>query len=235
MQNTQRKIRRISFLRALYVTLVIVISDQLTKLMVKGISIPWLHINFTGMPLGSSKPIIGDFLRLTYIENPGMAFGIDLGGKLFFSLISIVASIAIIAYLYKVRSESLAYRISLSMILGGAIGNLIDRTFYGLLFDEGTLFYGRVVDFVDADFFNVNIFGYHLSRWPVFNIADASVTCGVILLLLVHRHVLREETLAPAAVSAGGGFTPDQSNISTGSNIQQDPSSPDGGSGFGQS
>ena len=206
-------------MRALYVTLFIVVTDQLTKLMVKGVSIPWLKINFSGMPLGSSKPVIGDFLRLTYIENPGMAFGIDLGGKLFFSLVSIVASIAIIVYLYKVRNESLAYRISLSMILGGAIGNLIDRTFYGLLFQDASLFHGRVIDFIDADFFNVNIFGYHLSRWPVFNVADASVTCGVILLLLVHKHVMKEETLMPAPVGAGGGFNPDQSTMLAGPNV----------------
>src|SRR5438105_4500047 len=103
--------------------------------MVKGANIPWLGIHFTGVPLGSSKPIIGDLLRLTYIENPGMAFGIDIGGKLFFSFISIVASAAILMYLYKMREEPIAYRISLAMILGGAIGNLIDRTFYGLLFE----------------------------------------------------------------------------------------------------
>ncbi|MFI5253042.1 MAG: signal peptidase II [Bacteroidota bacterium] len=220
-------------MRALYVTVFIIISDQISKLMVKGITIPFLHIDIQGLQLGSSRPIIGDFLRLTYIENPGMAFGIDLGGKLFFSFISIIASIAIIMYLYKVRNESLAYRISLSMILGGAIGNLIDRTFYGIIFNEGTLFHGRVVDFIDADFFNVNLFGYHLSRWPVFNIADASVTCGVILLLLVHRHVTHEETLSPVP-AAGGIFTSDQSNLPPGQTIEPNQNPTDGGSKFGQ-
>ena len=179
-------------MRVLILTLFVVVADQFTKLMVKGISIPWLGINFQGVPLGSSRMVFGDFLRLTYIENPGMAFGIDLGGKMFFSLVSIIASIAIVLYLYKMRKEPLLYRISLSLILGGAIGNLIDRTFYGVIFNEGTLFHGRVVDFIDADFFNINLFGYHLNRWPVFNIADAAVTCGVILLLFVHRTVTME-------------------------------------------
>ena len=221
-------------MRALYVTVCIVIADQLSKLMVKGISIPFLHIDFPGVPLGSSKMIFGDFLRLTYIENPGMAFGIDLGGKMFFSMISILASIAIIIYLYKVRNESLAYRISLSMILGGAIGNLIDRTFYGLLFDEGSLFHGRVVDFIDADFFNINLFGYHLNRWPVFNIADASVTCGVILLLLVHKHVTGEETLTPAT-AGGGEYLPPSGDIAPHQNIQQDSNGTSESTGFTQS
>jgi hypothetical protein len=65
--------------------------------------------------------------------------------------------------------------------------------FYGVLFGDGKLFYGRVVDFIDVDFFDLNLFGYHLSRWPVFNIADSSVTCGVILLLFSH-HKKTEET-----------------------------------------
>src|ERR1043165_1994060 len=84
--------RNRNFVRVLFLTLVIVIADQWSKLLVKGITIEWLGINFRGVPLGSSRPIMGDFLRLTYIENPGMAFGIDLGGKLFFSIVSIVAS-----------------------------------------------------------------------------------------------------------------------------------------------
>ena len=79
------------------------------------------------------------------------------------------------------------------MILGGAIGNLIDRVFYGVLFGEGSLFYGKVVDFLDVDFFNVNILGVHISRWPVFNVADASVSLGVLMLLIFHRKFTQEE------------------------------------------
>ncbi|HEY4643383.1 MAG TPA: signal peptidase II, partial [Bacteroidota bacterium] len=137
--------------------------------------------------LGTSKPILGEFLKLTYIENSGMAFGLDFGGKMFFSVFSVVASVGILIYLFKIRSEPFPIRLSLAMILGGAVGNLIDRVFYGAIFDSMPLFQGRVVDFVDVDFFNVDIFGYHLSRWPVFNIADASVTVGVFLLLIYHR------------------------------------------------
>ena len=182
-------------MRILYVSLIIVLTDQISKMIVKGISFPALGLNLKGLPLGSSRQIFGDFLRLTYIENPGMAFGIDIGGKLFFSLFSILASLGILMYLYKSRNENVAFRVSLALILGGAVGNLIDRVFYGILFDEGPLFYGKVVDFIDADFINVNIFGYHMSRWPVFNIADASVTIGVLLMLFVHRKSMKEESL----------------------------------------
>ena len=174
-------------MRVLVLTGLIVLSDQITKFLVKGFSLPSLGISIEGMKYGFSKPLIGDFLRLTYIENPGMAFGIDLGGKLFFSLFSIVASVGILVYLYRVRKEHLGFRIALAMILGGAVGNLIDRTFYGVLFGEAPLFYGKVVDFIDVDFFNINFLGYHVSRWPVFNVADASVTLGVLMLLIFHR------------------------------------------------
>jgi signal peptidase II len=165
----------------------IVVLDQLTKLLVKGISIPALGISVGGMSYGESVPVLGDFFRLTYVENPGMAFGINVGGKAFFSIISIVASIAIVIYLYRSRQDRLGFRLALATILGGAVGNLIDRVFYGVLFHNGSFFQGRVVDFFDVDFFDINILGYQLSRWPVFNIADASVTIGVILLVLLHR------------------------------------------------
>lgn len=176
--------------RVLVLSGIIVVCDQISKFLVKGIEIPWLRVSIPGMHYGTSKPIIGNFFRLTYIENPGMAFGIDVGGKLFFSVFSIIASIAILVYIYRARNDALGFRISLAMILGGAVGNLLDRMFYGVLFDEGPLFYGKVVDFFDIDFFNIDILGYHLSRWPVFNVADASVTIGVILLLFFHRKAI---------------------------------------------
>jgi signal peptidase II len=189
--------------KILNLSIFIVLADQLSKLWIKGIQIPALGIHFAGLPLGSSRPIFGNLLRLTYIENPGMAFGIDIGGKIFFSFFSILASLGILYYLYKARHENLVFRIALAMILGGALGNLIDRLFYGVLFHEGPFFYGRVVDFIDADFFTMNFFGYHLSRFPVFNIADASVTCGVILMIVSHRRATE-----PGALPANGDPVP---------------------------
>jgi signal peptidase II len=194
--------------RVLIISFIIVISDQAAKLFIKGASFPALGISLRGVPYGSSRPLLGSFLRLTYIENPGMAFGIDIGGKLFFSLFSIVASAAIVAYLYHARKESLGFRVSLAMILGGALGNLIDRVFYGVIFGDAPLFYGKVVDFLDMNFFDINIFGYQLTRWPVFNIADAAVTVGVLLLLFFHRSAGAREVAgagAPYAPGTAGG------------------------------
>jgi signal peptidase II len=193
--------------RIVVVSLLIVIADQAAKLAVKGFEFPLLGLSARGVPYGASYQVVGDFLRLTYIENPGMAFGIDIGGKLFFSLFSIVASAGILWYLHRAKEEPLLFRLSLAMILGGAVGNLIDRVFYGVVFGEAGLFHGRVVDFIDVDFFNVSVFGYSLHRWPVFNIADASVTCGVFLMLFAHRRAAR----GAVAESAAGGaavFTP---------------------------
>jgi signal peptidase II len=173
--------------RVLLVSLGIVVVDQCSKLLVRGISLPFLGIAWPGLPYGVSHRVLGDFLRLTYVENPGMAFGIDVGGKPLFAVISVVASVAILLYLYKVRHERLGFRVALAMILGGAVGNLVDRVFYGVLFDQAPLFYGKVVDFIDVDFFNINLGFYHFHRWPVFNLADACVTIGVILVFFFHR------------------------------------------------
>jgi signal peptidase II len=190
--------------RVLILSLAILVTDQCTKLLVKGISIPWLGIHLQGMPYGASRPVLGDFFRLTYIENPGMAFGIDLGGKLFFSIFSVAASAAILYYLYRTRGGPLGFRLSLAMILGGAVGNLVDRIFYGVIFGDAPLFYGRVVDFFDMDFFNISLGSYHLTRWPVFNIADASVSIGVVLLLFFHRSMVRAEPRADERPALAG-------------------------------
>ncbi len=194
-------------------TLSVVLADQVTKLLVHGLQIPFLGINFPGMPLYSSMDVIGNFLRFTYIQNPGMAFGIDFGFKSFFAIFSIIASTAIFIYLYKVRNESGIVRFSLALILGGAIGNLIDRVFYGPLFDGTSFFHGRVVDFIDFDFFHINILGYSFSRFPVFNLADASVTIGVIMLLIFHRKAAEQPEMQMAEAGNQGNVSPDDASV----------------------
>ncbi len=181
-------------MKILYVTLGIVIADQITKILVKGFSIPFLGVEWEGMYYGQTIPLIGDIVRLTYIENPGMAFGIDFGGKIFFALFSIIACIGIFWYLHTIRHERLRVRLPFAMILGGAFGNLIDRVFYGVLYGEAPLFRGAVVDFIDVIFFNINIFGYEMTRWPVFNIADSAVTIGVIILIIFHREAFHPQS-----------------------------------------
>lgn len=193
-------------MKALYVSLIIVIVDQITKLLVKGFAISFLGLNFEGMYLGQMIPVWGDFFRLTFVENPGMAFGYDPGEsfKLIISIFSLIASIGLVIYLYVIRDKSLSLRIAIACILGGAVGNLIDRTFYGVFFDYAPLFYGKVVDFFDFDFFNFTLFGRSYDRWPVFNIADAAVTIGVLILILLYKKHNEIEEVSENKVEVSG-------------------------------
>ncbi len=175
----------------LWITVIVVLFDQTTKMMVKGS--PWHWLPFDGIPYGHSLPLIDDVFRITYIENPGIAFGINIPGfKVVFALFSIVASVAILVYLKRnLYRLSIGERIALALILGGAVGNLIDRVFYGVLFHEQPLFYGRVVDFID--------FGIHRNMFPVFNVADSCVTIGVALLVIL---LMRHKQVQPAEPGA---------------------------------
>lgn len=161
-------------LKIVWLAAAIVILDQVTKLFIKGV--PFLGIE--GYPYGYSTNMIGDIFRMTYIENPGIAFGIHIPGmKVFFSLFSVIASIGIFIYLKrKINVLSKWETVGLVLILGGAIGNLIDRCFYGVLYGEEALFHGRVVDFID--------FGYKENWWPIFNVADSAVSVGVTILAI---------------------------------------------------
>lgn len=105
---------------------------------------------------------LAPYARLVHSDNTGAAFGLFQDGALFFTIVAVVVSAAILIYFPRVPDTERALRIALSMQLGGAVGNLIDR----LLQD------GRVTDFVS------------LSRFPVFNVADASISIGVAVLLL---------------------------------------------------
>lgn len=136
-----------------FLSFVVVIIDQVSKILTK---------NY--MVLHDSKEVLGDFLRYTFIKNPGMAFGIQIGNKTLFTIFSIIASIVIFIYLLKTRGDKKYVKLALSLILGGAIGNLTDR-----------ILYGSVVDFIDV--------GIGTLRWPVFNVADSAVTIGMIILI----------------------------------------------------
>jgi len=171
----------------------VVIADQISKLYVKGISIPKLGILIPGMPYQSSINVIGDFFKITFIENPGMAFGLQIGGKLFLSLFTIFATILLFFFLFKNRNEVFLLRLALAFILGGAIGNLIDRVFYGKIYDYAPYFYGRVVDFLHFDFPNFTILGKTIYSWPIFNIADISVSVGFIMILIGYKKIFHKE------------------------------------------
>ncbi len=201
-------------MRVLLVSVIIVIIDQATKLFVKGFSIPFLHFKYAGMYEGERIPVIGNFFRITFIENPGMAFGFDPGidFKLWISVFSLAASIGLIIYLYFVRNQRLSLRIALAFILGGAVGNLIDRMFYGIFYGYAPIFYGRVVDFFDVDFFDFSIFGRSYDRWPIFNIADAAVTIGVLILIIFYKKN-SEQSAVPETFEPGvNEFRSDDTN-----------------------
>lgn len=140
-------------MKVLIISLLVVLVDQVSKLFVR-----------SSFEYGRPHRIIGDWVRLTYIENPGMAFGIEIGGQIFFTLFSLIATIIIFIYIVRARQEKIQLRVSLALILGGAIGNLIDR-----------FLYGKVVDFIEVGIGN--------ARWPIFNIADSAVTIGMIILI----------------------------------------------------
>jgi len=183
-------------LKVLLVTFFVVLADQITKLYVKGISIPFFGIDFAGMPYQSSIVVIDNFFKITFIENPGMAFGLQIGGKLFLSLFTIFATILLFYFLYKNRKESIALRLALAFILGGAVGNLIDRVFYGVIFDYAPIFHGRVVDFLHFDFPNFTLFGKTFYSWPIFNIADVFVTVGFLIILIGYRKIFKHEQVS---------------------------------------
>lgn len=176
-------------MKVLYLTLVVFITDQVSKIAVKGFSIPWFNINWEGMDYGQSINVIGTFLRITFVENPGMAFGLDVGPtqKFFLSIFTFIAAGGIFYYLYRSRERDFALRLGLSLILAGALGNLIDRAFYGVIFDYAPLMYGRVVDFIQVEFWDFTLFGHTYETWPIFNVADSAVSIGVVIILFFHK------------------------------------------------
>ncbi|MFA5011005.1 MAG: signal peptidase II [Ignavibacteria bacterium] len=181
-------------MRVLYISLIVVIIDQLSKLKVKGIKIPSLGINVEGMTLGSSINLIGDFFKLTFIENPGMAFGIEFGGKLTLSIFTLIATFLIIYFIYKNKNEGFYFRASLAFILGGAVGNLIDRLFYGVIFGYAPIFYGKVVDFFHFNIPDFNLLGKTFYSWPIFNVADISVTIGFLMVLFGYSKIFDKKS-----------------------------------------
>jgi len=170
--------------KVLFISFGVVLVDQLSKLFVKGFSIPFLNLSIHGMYQGERIPLLGNFFNITFVENPGIAFGIYFGDsfKFLISLFTLIASIGLAVYLYRSRDKIFSLRFAIALILGGAVGNLIDRIFYGVFYGYGPLFHGKVVDFFNLKFFNFFIFDRLFGSY-VFNFADLSVTSGVILLL----------------------------------------------------
>ncbi|MCU0373131.1 MAG: signal peptidase II, partial [Ignavibacteria bacterium] len=109
------------------------------------------------------------------------------------SIFTIIAAGLITYYIYKNRKESLYLRISLAFILGGALGNLVDRIFYGVIFGYAPIFYGRVVDFMHFNIPDFTIFGRNIYTWPIFNVADVAVTIGFLLIILGYKYIFKNK------------------------------------------
>ncbi|WP_025027680.1 signal peptidase II [Caldalkalibacillus mannanilyticus] len=140
------------------IALVVFLLDQGTKKLV-----------MDRMALGESIPILSDIFFLTSHRNPGAAFGILPNQRWFFIIVTIIVVIGIIYYLIKLKNTKKLLSISLGLILGGALGNFLDRVLYG-----------EVVDFLDV---KIRL-GQFYYDYPIFNIADSALVIGVILLLL---------------------------------------------------
>ncbi|MBO4842037.1 MAG: lipoprotein signal peptidase [Bacteroidales bacterium] len=170
----------------LFVLLLLVV-DQVVKVLVK-----------TNMTVGQSIHVLGDWFQILFIENNGMAFGLQFGegfGKLALSLCRLALIAVIIVYLRKLLKRPntpTGVLFGLGAILCGAIGNEIDSIFYGVIFDYAPLFYGKVVDMLYFPIIDTTLpetfpiwGGRHVIFFrPIFNIADSCITCGAFYLLL---------------------------------------------------
>jgi signal peptidase II len=171
-------------LKVLFFSLAVVLFDQLTKIYIKGISLPSLGFDIQGITPGTRHPVISDILSITLLENPGFAFGIYPGieYKLLLTILTLLVTAGLLVYLYKSRFDIFRKRFAAALLIGGAAGNLIDRIFYGILFDYAPLFYGSVVDFINirvTEFF----FFEKLTGNYIFNFADISVTAGLLIMM----------------------------------------------------
>jgi len=165
-------------LQFLGLALLVLLLDQISKTIV-------FHYLF----LGQSLPVLGDFFRITYILNPGGAFGTKLGGSSFYLIVSLAAIIFTLVFFWRTNPLHFLVRAGLALVLGGALGNLTDR-----------FRFGQVVDFLDFNIPDLNfpglnlglvkIPGFFLERWPIFNLADSAITIGAGLIvyhILKHR------------------------------------------------
>jgi signal peptidase II len=164
------------------------------------------------MDLNTEIPVFGDWFRIHYILNSGMAFGLKLDweyGKLLLTLFRMLAMVAIGYYLYSLIKKEVPSGLSwsIALILGGAVGNLIDSVFYGVLLNNAPLdsitpwFHGQVIDMLYFPIIQTTLPDW-LPIWagerfeffrPIFNIADASIFIGVVIIMIFQKRFFPEK------------------------------------------
>jgi len=126
--------------------------------------------------------LIADWLKLTYVENPGIAFGVTPGSRMTLVAMTFVILMGIVFYVIRSANRNSEFMMAFGLIIGGGLGNLIDRAVIG-----------RVVDFIHFDLYNGYLFNTWVSLWPVFNIADSAITIGAAWLVVRYRHIFDEQ------------------------------------------
>ena len=191
--------------KPLIVIFLVLLIDQISKF--------WIKLNMT---IGESFSVLGDWFQIYFIENNGMAFGWEFGaqyGKLVLSIFRIIAVALLFYFIYYLVKKKTKFGplLGISLITAGALGNIIDGMFYGMIFSESTFFevatlfpegggyagflQGKVVDMLYFPLFIfpewVPFFGGQIFFSPIFNIADSAITIGFLYLLIFQWDFLK--------------------------------------------
>lgn len=176
----------------------VILLDQAVKLLV--------HYNMDPGLAGEVK-ILGSWLKIHYVLNPGMAFGLKLGsvyGKLILTLFRLVATVGIAYYMSLLvkRKAHTGLIWCVALILAGAVGNVVDSTFYGVFLNNAPAgsptpwFHGQVIDMIYLDIWEGHLpkwmGGQYYALWPIFNIADSAIFVGVAIILVMQRRFFKD-------------------------------------------
>ncbi len=191
---------------AILTVILAILIDQISKIYVK-----------THFQLGEEVVVFNDWFRIHFTENNGMAWGFEFGGragKLFLTLFRVVAVFGIVYWLWQTvrRKAHTAVVVAISLILAGAVGNIIDSVFYGVIFDSsyhnvatlfsdnpyGELFHGKVVDMLYFPIYQGENFTFFNA---IFNGADSWITIGVALLFIFNKEAFPKEEKETKQVS----------------------------------